>query len=223
MYGPILLKCKAQRLRKETSNEKTYHTHENMKLDAKAMATKALLEALVDTCHGTCGHASSVFALPYITLEVFPIVFEEQRGYSLVVGSLLFNRLSATSVFFCGKRMDQISRRHPRKIKVQTVHAERRGVRGLGLNPRAFCLRCRCGHRIKGARAFVFGQMLRPVREGSALGVVRGYMFLGSLRMHAGRATGLSQKCISVWQPHFRHNKAPNRPGWEEPHCVWTV
>jgi len=33
--------------------------------------------------------------------------------------------LLPTSVFFCGKHLDQISRRLPRKIKAQAVHAER--------------------------------------------------------------------------------------------------
>jgi len=33
--------------------------------------------------------------------------------------------LPPTSVFFCGKHLDQISRRLPCKIKAQTVHAER--------------------------------------------------------------------------------------------------
>ena len=35
-------------------------------------------------------YASFVYALLYLTLEVFPIVFQENRGYSILVGSLPF-------------------------------------------------------------------------------------------------------------------------------------
>ncbi len=35
-------------------------------------------------------YASFVFALLYMTLEVFPIVFQENRGWGTVVGSLPF-------------------------------------------------------------------------------------------------------------------------------------
>jgi MFS family permease len=95
MYGPVLLKFKAQRLRKETGNDKFYHPHENMKLDLKTMITKHFsrpLLMLTTEPMVTCiaFYASFVFALLYMTLEVFPIVFQEQRGYGPVVGSLPF-------------------------------------------------------------------------------------------------------------------------------------
>jgi MFS family permease len=95
MYGPVLLKFKAQRLRKETGNEKIYHPHENMKLDAKTMITKHFSRPLLMLATEpmvTCiaFYASFVFGLLYMTLEVFPIVFEEQRGYNPVAGSLPF-------------------------------------------------------------------------------------------------------------------------------------
>lgn len=35
-------------------------------------------------------YASFVYAILYLTLEVFPIVFEQNRGWSPVVGSLPF-------------------------------------------------------------------------------------------------------------------------------------
>lgn len=40
MYAPVLLKKKAQRLRKETGNSAWYHPHERMKLDPKTIVTK---------------------------------------------------------------------------------------------------------------------------------------------------------------------------------------
>lgn len=95
MYPPVLLKCKAQRLRKETGNDKLYHTHERLQLDLKSIVTKQLSRPLVMLCTEpmvTCiaFYASFVFAILYLTLEVFPIVFEENRGYGPVEGSLPF-------------------------------------------------------------------------------------------------------------------------------------
>lgn len=95
MYPPILLKRKAQRLRKETGNSRWYHPQERIKVDVKSIVTKQLsrpLKMLVTEPMVTCiaFYASFVFAILYLTLTVFPIVFQEHRGYSPVVGSLPF-------------------------------------------------------------------------------------------------------------------------------------
>lgn len=95
MYGPVLLKRKVQRLRKETGNKAFYHPHERMKLSPKTIVTKHFsrpLKMLTTEPMVTCiaFYASFVYALLYLTLEVFPIVFEEDRGWSPVVGSLPF-------------------------------------------------------------------------------------------------------------------------------------
>ena len=95
LYGPVLLKFKAQRLRKETGNGKYYHPHENMKMDVKSMVTKHFsrpLQMLVTEPMVTCIalYASFVYTLVYMTLEVFPIVFIQNRKYGEVVGSLPF-------------------------------------------------------------------------------------------------------------------------------------
>ncbi|TVY27514.1 putative transporter [Lachnellula hyalina] len=95
MYSPVLLKKKAQRLRKETGNEALYHPHERIKLSPKTIFTKHLSRPLIllttepmVTCIAI--YASFVYALLYLTLEVFPIVFEEDRGWGAVDGSLPF-------------------------------------------------------------------------------------------------------------------------------------
>lgn len=95
VYGPVLLKKKAKRLRKETGNKNFFHPHERMKLDPKSIITKHFtrpLRMLTTEPMVTCiaFYASFVFALLYMTLEVFPIVFQEERGYSQVVASLPF-------------------------------------------------------------------------------------------------------------------------------------
>jgi MFS family permease len=94
-YHPVLLKRKAQMLRKQTGNEKYYHPHEHLKLDARSMVTKhfsrpmlMLFTEPMVTCLAL--YASFVYALFYLTLQLFPIVFQEMRGYDQVVASLPF-------------------------------------------------------------------------------------------------------------------------------------
>lgn len=95
VYGPVLLKRRAASLRKSTGNSAYWHPHENVKLDFKSIVTKQLARPLrmlftepMVTCIAL--YASFVYALLYMTLEVFPIVFAQQRHYSLVVSTLPF-------------------------------------------------------------------------------------------------------------------------------------
>jgi MFS family permease len=95
VYSPVLLKKKAQRLRKETGDSRYHHPHEDVKLDVKSVITKHLARPLVMlttepmvTC--IAFYASFVYGLLYMTLEVFPIVFEENRGWPLVSSTLPF-------------------------------------------------------------------------------------------------------------------------------------
>ncbi|KAL5317305.1 hypothetical protein ACEPPN_014400 [Leptodophora sp. 'Broadleaf-Isolate-01'] len=95
IYAPVLLKNKAQQLRKETGNQSLYHPHENIKLSPKTIVTKHFarpLKMLVTEPMVTCiaFYASFVYGLLYLTLEVFPIVFNKDRGWSPVIGSLPF-------------------------------------------------------------------------------------------------------------------------------------
>lgn len=95
VYAPLLLKWKAQRLRKETGDQRLWHPHERIKLDIKSIVTQQLSRPLTmllvePMVAAICFYASFVFAILYLTLELFPIVFEEDRGYSTVVASLPF-------------------------------------------------------------------------------------------------------------------------------------
>ncbi|CAD6592895.1 MAG: hypothetical protein ASARMPRED_006777 [Alectoria sarmentosa] len=95
LYGPVLLKRRAASLRKSTGNSAYWHPHENVKLDFKSIITQHLARPLrmlftepMVTCIAL--YASFVYALLYLTLEVFPIVFAQMRHYSLVVSTLPF-------------------------------------------------------------------------------------------------------------------------------------
>jgi MFS family permease len=95
VYSPVLLKRKAQRLRKETGNDALYHPQERVKLSPKTIITKHFSRPLrmlftEPMVTSIALYASFVYALLYLTLEVFPIVFEEHRKWGPVVGSLPF-------------------------------------------------------------------------------------------------------------------------------------
>lgn len=104
VYSPVLLHQKALRLRKNTGNINYYHPHEDTKLDFNSIVTKHLARPLrmlftepMVTCIAL--YASFVYALLYLTLEVFPIVFMQNRGYGLVVSTLPFLALFVGVLF----------------------------------------------------------------------------------------------------------------------------
>lgn len=95
MYPLLLLKQKAQRLRKETGEQRYYHPHEHMNLDIHSIVTKQFSRPLlmlftepVVSCIAM--YAAFVYGVFYISLEVFPIVFREIRGWHPVVAALPF-------------------------------------------------------------------------------------------------------------------------------------
>lgn len=95
LYAPVLLKRKAQKLRKTTGDTRYWHPHENTKLDIESIVTKQLsrpVKMLTTEPMVQCIalYASFVYALLYLTLEVFPIVYSEHRHWPLVVSTLPF-------------------------------------------------------------------------------------------------------------------------------------
>ncbi|GMF71650.1 unnamed protein product [Aspergillus oryzae] len=95
VYGPVLLHKKAKRLRKETGNQELYHPHEHLIVDAYSIVTKHFSRPLVmlvtePMVTVIALYASFTYALLYLTLEVFPIVFNEIRQWKPVVATLPF-------------------------------------------------------------------------------------------------------------------------------------
>ncbi|KAJ5348633.1 uncharacterized protein N7506_001886 [Penicillium brevicompactum] len=95
IYPLVLLKYKAQNLRKDMKDMRFYHPHEHLRLDVKSVLTKQLARPLrmlitepVVTCFGL--YAAFVYGVLYLTLEVFPRSFQESRGWNPLVGSLPF-------------------------------------------------------------------------------------------------------------------------------------
>ncbi|PWY86778.1 MFS general substrate transporter [Aspergillus heteromorphus CBS 117.55] len=94
-YAPVLLKRKAQETRKKTRNERYWHPHEGASITIENAATKhfvrplrMLLTESIMAC--ICLYASFTYSLIYLCLQVYPIVFEDERKYSPVISSLPF-------------------------------------------------------------------------------------------------------------------------------------
>ncbi|KAH8692152.1 major facilitator superfamily domain-containing protein [Talaromyces proteolyticus] len=95
VFPLVLLKRKAQQLRKETNEPRYYHPHEHLKLDFRSILTKQLARPLIMlftepivTC--VSFYAAFVYGVMYLALELFPIIFEQTRGWGPVVGALPF-------------------------------------------------------------------------------------------------------------------------------------
>lgn len=95
VYGPVLLGRKAKSIRKQTGDNRYWHPQERIKVDVKSIVTKQFSRPLMmlttePMVAAICFYASFTFAILYLTLEVFPIVFSEIRGWSTVVSTLPF-------------------------------------------------------------------------------------------------------------------------------------
>lgn len=95
VYPPVLLKRKAQKLRKATGDARYYHPHEELKLDIKSIVTKQFTRPIVmlttePMVTVIAFYASFVYAVLYMTLEIFPIVFEDIHGLNPILSACSF-------------------------------------------------------------------------------------------------------------------------------------
>ncbi|BCR93107.1 MFS transporter [Aspergillus luchuensis] len=94
-YSPVLLRNKAQNMRKTTGENRYWHPHEHESISLENAVTKHFLRPIrmlttesIMAC--VAAYASFSYGLIYLCLQVYPIVFEEVRGYSPVIASLPF-------------------------------------------------------------------------------------------------------------------------------------
>ncbi|KAK6436200.1 hypothetical protein LTR95_007611 [Oleoguttula sp. CCFEE 5521] len=95
LYGPVLLSRKAKALRNNTGESRYHHPHESQSFSVRSIITKHLelpLKMLFTEpmVAAIALYASFVYGLLYLTLEVFPIVFAQDRGWGLIVSTLPF-------------------------------------------------------------------------------------------------------------------------------------
>lgn len=102
-YPPILLVYKARRLRHETGNWALHARHEEWDVSLKELGNKYLFRPfqLLTTpiCFFVALYASFVYGVLYLNLASFPIEFQEERGWNLVVGALPFLSLLIGTLF----------------------------------------------------------------------------------------------------------------------------
>ncbi|KAJ5721929.1 uncharacterized protein N7483_009863 [Penicillium malachiteum] len=93
-YPPVLLKYTAQRLRFETGNSALHAHHEEWNFTWRDFGKKYLLRPLrlliTPICFFVALYASFVYAILYLSLAAFPIIFQDIRGWNQVVGALPF-------------------------------------------------------------------------------------------------------------------------------------
>lgn len=94
-HGPVLLKRRAASLRKTTGDARWFHPHEHVKIDPRSIVVKHLTRPLrmlatEPIVTALAFYAAFVYALQFVSLEVFPIVYGEQRGWGPVTSTLPF-------------------------------------------------------------------------------------------------------------------------------------
>lgn len=93
-HHATLLVHKARRLRFSSGNWALHAKHEEWDINVKELAHKYMVRPWQLLCTPICFlmalYASFVYGILYLSLSSFPIVFEEVRGWNLLVGSLPF-------------------------------------------------------------------------------------------------------------------------------------
>ncbi|KAF9892141.1 hypothetical protein FE257_002547 [Aspergillus nanangensis] len=94
-YPPVILKRRAQQTRKRTGDARYWHPHEKEKISLQNAVTKyfsrpvrLLATEPIVTC--LAFYAAYTYGLLYLTVEVVPMVFREQRQWRLVTSTLPF-------------------------------------------------------------------------------------------------------------------------------------
>lgn len=121
VYPPVLLKAKAQKKRKETGDNRYYHPHEELKVDVKSIVTKQLTRPILmlttePMVTAIALYASFVYAVLYMTLEVFPIVFEQKHHLTPVQSACSFLGLFVGVLFALGINLGN-QPRYIRKVR----------------------------------------------------------------------------------------------------------
>jgi multidrug resistance protein len=93
-YPAVLLVYKARRLRHETGNWALHAKHEEWDISFKELGQKYLIRPfqmlMTPICFSVALYASFVYGILYANLGAFPVEFQEERGWNLVVGALPF-------------------------------------------------------------------------------------------------------------------------------------
>ena len=106
-YGPIILKKRAKRIRKESHNANVFAAIELEKKGARQMLTVTLMRPLNMIIHEaivlfTCLYLSMAYAIFYLFFEAYPIIFEGIYHMNSGVAGLAFLPIILGAVFSLG-------------------------------------------------------------------------------------------------------------------------
>jgi multidrug resistance protein len=133
-YAPIILKRKAQRLRKETGDERWYAPIERRPRDIKTRLKDILLKpfimlALEPMLMAVTLYMSFVYGIVYLLFEAYPFVFVKNHGFNAGENGLAFLGFFTGGVLATIFFMTVIERRyqaHARRIAPDPVPPEKR-------------------------------------------------------------------------------------------------
>lgn len=105
-YHPVILQKKAKRLRYQMRNWAIHAEADEKEINAKEIANKYLLRPFKMLLFEpilvlVTLYISLIYGIIYGFFEVFPVSFQEQRGYNLGVGSLPFLSILVGVVIGC--------------------------------------------------------------------------------------------------------------------------
>ena len=113
-YSPVLLVYKARRLRMFTGNWALHAKHEEWNPTIKEMMIKFGVRPfqmlLTPICFLIALYGSFVYGILYANLASFPIIFEEERGWNQLVGTLPF--LGILVGILCGAATNVIAQKY---------------------------------------------------------------------------------------------------------------
>ncbi|GMM37714.1 spermine transporter [Saccharomycopsis crataegensis] len=103
-YAPVILKKKAQRLRKETGNEKIMTEQEAQGLSLKEVIQNCLLRPLYfvitePVLDLMCFYVCLIYALLYAFFFAYPVIFSELYGYNDGITGLMFIAILIGALF----------------------------------------------------------------------------------------------------------------------------
>lgn len=105
-YGPIILKKRAQRMRKNNPDRQVFAPIELERTDLKSLVTVVLTRPLRMICYeaivlSTCLYLAFAYAIFYIFFEAFPIIFVDIYGFNYGEEGLTFLPVGIGSIISC--------------------------------------------------------------------------------------------------------------------------
>ncbi|KAF2765139.1 MFS general substrate transporter [Teratosphaeria nubilosa] len=120
-YAPVILQGRAKRIRFETKNWAIHAKADEQQVDLREIVTKYLTRPFLMLLSepilvAMTVYMSLLYGIIYLFFEVFPIIYEEQRGWNAGVGGLPFLSLLIGILLGCSIMIWHVKTRFARKL-----------------------------------------------------------------------------------------------------------